>query len=98
MDLSARLFESIDRLLPMYRELGRVASVEDVSAAVVYLASPAADFITGTVLPIDGGLTSRKSAGHGLPGPGVTGFISKETSGGSRWRTTPCIWPRATAS
>ena len=39
--------------------LGRVATVEDVSAAVVYLASPAADFITGTVLPIDGGLTMR---------------------------------------
>jgi NAD(P)-dependent dehydrogenase (short-subunit alcohol dehydrogenase family) len=39
--------------------LGRVASVEDVAAAVVYLASPAADFITGTVLPVDGGLTMR---------------------------------------
>ena len=30
-----------------------------VAAAVVYLASPAADFITGTVLPVDGGLTMR---------------------------------------
>jgi NAD(P)-dependent dehydrogenase (short-subunit alcohol dehydrogenase family) len=39
--------------------LGRVATVEDIAAAVVYLASPAADFITGIVLPIDGGLTMR---------------------------------------
>ena len=39
--------------------LGRIATVEEVAAAVVYLASPAADFITGAVLPIDGGLTMR---------------------------------------
>ena len=39
--------------------LGRIATVEEVAAAVVYLASPAADFITGAVLPIDGGLTIR---------------------------------------
>lgn len=37
--------------------LGRLATVEDVAAAVLYLASPAADFVTGTVLPVDGGLT-----------------------------------------
>ena len=29
--------------------------VEDVAGAVVYLASPAADFVTGTVLSVDGG-------------------------------------------
>ena len=39
--------------------LGRIATVEEVAAAVVYLASPAADIITGTVIPIDGGLTMR---------------------------------------
>lgn len=39
--------------------LGRLATPQDVSEAVVYLASPAADFITGTVLPVDGGLTMR---------------------------------------
>jgi NAD(P)-dependent dehydrogenase (short-subunit alcohol dehydrogenase family) len=36
--------------------LRRFGTVEDVAAAVVYLASPAADFITGVVLPVDGGL------------------------------------------
>lgn len=39
--------------------LGRIATVEEVAAAVVYLASPVADFITGAVIPVDGGLTMR---------------------------------------
>lgn len=37
--------------------LGRVASPEDVAAAVRYLVSPDAAFITGTVLPVDGGVS-----------------------------------------
>ena len=36
--------------------LGRSASPEDVAAAVVFLASSAADYITGHVLHVDGGL------------------------------------------
>ena len=36
--------------------LGRVGEVEDISAAVVYLASPAGGFVTGKVLEVDGGL------------------------------------------
>jgi NAD(P)-dependent dehydrogenase (short-subunit alcohol dehydrogenase family) len=39
--------------------LGRIASIEDVAAAVRYLASDGAGFITGVVLPVDGGLTMR---------------------------------------
>ena len=39
--------------------LGRLASIDDVAAAVLYLASPAANFITGISLPVDGGLTMR---------------------------------------
>ena len=35
--------------------LRRLTAVEDVAAAVRYLASPAADFITGAALPVDGG-------------------------------------------
>lgn len=34
---------------------GRLGSVDDVGHAVVYLASPAAAFVTGAVLPVDGG-------------------------------------------
>ena len=36
--------------------LGRVAAPEEVASAVTFLASPEAAYITGVVLPIDGGL------------------------------------------
>jgi 3-oxoacyl-[acyl-carrier protein] reductase len=36
--------------------LGRVATPEDVAAAVGFLASPEAGYVTGVVLPVDGGL------------------------------------------
>jgi 2-deoxy-D-gluconate 3-dehydrogenase len=39
--------------------LGRIASVGDVTAAIRFLASPGAEFITGVTLPVDGGLTMR---------------------------------------
>ena len=38
--------------------LGRVGEVEDVVAAIVYLASPAAAMITGHTLLVDGGWTA----------------------------------------
>jgi 7-alpha-hydroxysteroid dehydrogenase len=36
--------------------LGRIGDPEDVAAAVVFLASPAAGYITGKILEVDGGL------------------------------------------
>jgi len=39
--------------------LRRLATVEDVAAAVRYLASPAADYLTGTTIGVDGGLVMR---------------------------------------
>ena len=39
--------------------LGRIAAPEEVAAAVLYLASDDAGFVTGIALPIDGGLTAR---------------------------------------
>jgi len=37
--------------------LGRMSQPEDIAKACVYLASDDADFITGVVLPVDGGRT-----------------------------------------
>ena len=48
------LAEDIPRRIP----LGRLAQPEDVAAAVVFLASPAAAMITGHTLPVDGGWTA----------------------------------------
>jgi len=36
--------------------LGRMATAEEVAGVVTWLASPAASYITGAVIPIDGGL------------------------------------------
>jgi NAD(P)-dependent dehydrogenase (short-subunit alcohol dehydrogenase family) len=43
--------------------LGRWGRVEDVAAAALYLCSPAASFVTGTVLVIDGGQTTANLTG-----------------------------------
>ncbi len=38
--------------------LGRIGQPEDVAGAVVFLASPAADLVTGHTLLVDGGWTA----------------------------------------
>jgi NAD(P)-dependent dehydrogenase (short-subunit alcohol dehydrogenase family) len=38
---------------------GRVGTIDDVAAAVIYLASPAGSLVTGSVLSVDGGWTAR---------------------------------------
>jgi NAD(P)-dependent dehydrogenase (short-subunit alcohol dehydrogenase family) len=40
--------------------LGRIAEPEDVMSAVLFLASPASDFVTGQTLYLDGGLTATQ--------------------------------------
>lgn len=42
-----------------WQPLGLVGQPEDVAAAAVFLASDAAKFITGVVLPVDGGWTAQ---------------------------------------
>ncbi len=37
----------------------RIANPEEVAAAVAYLASDAASFLTGATLPVDGGIGGR---------------------------------------
>lgn len=46
--------------------LGRVGTVEDIAAAVRFLAGPESSWITGVNLPIDGGHHLRKGADYSL--------------------------------
>ena len=39
--------------------MGKIGQVEDVAAAVLYLASPASGMVTGTSLLVDGGWTAQ---------------------------------------
>ena len=55
--LVAEAGESLDALRAR-QPMGRLGRPEEVAAAVLYLASDAAAFATGTVLTIDGGLTA----------------------------------------
>ena len=42
---------------------GRIGTPDDIAAAVEFLLSPAASFITGTDLVVDGGITGAVQAG-----------------------------------
>jgi NAD(P)-dependent dehydrogenase (short-subunit alcohol dehydrogenase family) len=39
--------------------LGRLGTPDEVAAAIFFLASAEASFITGAVLPVDGGYTAQ---------------------------------------
>jgi NAD(P)-dependent dehydrogenase (short-subunit alcohol dehydrogenase family) len=51
--------EALARQVKTLHPLGRVGTPSDVASAVAYLAGPAAAWVTGTVLVVDGGLTIR---------------------------------------
>jgi meso-butanediol dehydrogenase/(S,S)-butanediol dehydrogenase/diacetyl reductase len=44
--------------------LGRIAQPEDIAPAVLFLASEAARYITGVILPVDGGTTASNGQAH----------------------------------
>lgn len=55
-DMTAVLGEDILNKMTEQVPLGRVATVDEIAGVVVFLASPAAAYITGAVIPVDGGL------------------------------------------
>jgi 2-deoxy-D-gluconate 3-dehydrogenase len=42
-----------------YTPMGRLGRPEEIKGAVLFLASSASDFVTGTTLVIDGGVLAR---------------------------------------
>jgi NAD(P)-dependent dehydrogenase (short-subunit alcohol dehydrogenase family) len=46
--------------------IGRMGRPEEIAAAIAFLCSDEANFITGAVLPVDGGVTAR---GNARPAP-----------------------------
>jgi NAD(P)-dependent dehydrogenase (short-subunit alcohol dehydrogenase family) len=48
--------DGMARMMP----LKRIGRSEDMAGAAIYLASPAASFVTGVILPVDGGIATTK--------------------------------------
>ena len=71
--------------------LGRPGKPEEVAAAVVFLASPYASYISGQNLTADGSLTSRfrSAAGH----PPERGRRAQITARSARARLSAEVWP-----
>jgi 3-oxoacyl-[acyl-carrier protein] reductase len=55
-DMTAALGEELVKKYAEQIPLGRLGSVDDIAGAVEFLTSDAASYITGAVIPVDGGL------------------------------------------
>ncbi len=58
-DLTSVMSEEQTKMLVENTPVGRMGTVEDIAAAVLYLASDEASFVTGHVLTVDGGLVMQ---------------------------------------
>ena len=55
-DMTAALSDKVQDELKKQIPMGRAGKAEDIAKAVAFLASPDADYITGQVLSVDGGM------------------------------------------
>ncbi len=58
MDYLSSTNPEVRKQMPSQIPLGRLAEPEEMAEAVVWLCSDAASFITGHIMPVDGGMTS----------------------------------------
>lgn len=54
------IFDSAGDQIAENTPLGRNGQQDDIAGAAIYLASPAANWVTGVVLPVDGGVVTLK--------------------------------------
>jgi 3-oxoacyl-[acyl-carrier protein] reductase len=54
--MTDKLSDEVKKKMMEQIPLGKLGTPEDIASAVVFLASPAADYITGQVLAVNGGM------------------------------------------
>lgn len=73
LERNLTLLPELERAFEKFVPLGRIAEPGEVAAVVVFLASEAASYVTGAVVPIDGGITAWNGQPNG-------GFVEGRTS------------------